>query len=202
VLVVSFEAANFLDEFLFQPLSVPSLQPTLQASGAQGLVDESSGYHKMMKQIVCFAAVILWVVTVVAAGWFFVKGWTAIGSDGRTEIILAPAERDQILEEMRQLLKAVDGVIRELAQSEPDLKRMASAARAVGMHMAADVEPAIMVKLPLPFKQLGMSIHNDMDALADAITQNETPPQILKRLSSMTARCTACHDMYRFKASE
>jgi len=37
-----------------------------------------------------------------------------------------------------------------------------------------------------------------MDALADAVAQEETPQQLLKRLSSMTARCTACHDMYRF----
>jgi cytochrome c556 len=38
--------------------------------------------------------------------------------------------------------------------------------------------------------------------MADAIVQNETPQQILRRLSSITARCTACHDMYRLKASE
>jgi cytochrome c556 len=37
-----------------------------------------------------------------------------------------------------------------------------------------------------------------MDALADAIVSKETPQQILQRLSNMTARCTACHDMYRF----
>jgi cytochrome c556 len=37
-----------------------------------------------------------------------------------------------------------------------------------------------------------------MDALADAVAQEETPQQLLQRLSSMTARCTACHDMYRF----
>jgi cytochrome c556 len=57
-----------------------------------------------------------------------------------------------------------------------------------------------MAKLPLPFKQMGMSIHKDMDALADAIVHKETPQQILQRLSSMTARCTACHDLYRFSA--
>lgn len=153
-----------------------------------------------MKSPWCIAGVVLWVLTVTLLGWFFINGWTTKGSDGRTEILVAPAERDQILAEMRQLLKAVDGVIRELGESEPDLKRMESAARAGGMHMAEDVEPALMVKLPLPFKQMGMSIHKDMDALADAILQNETPQQILQRLSSMTARCTACHDMYRFSA--
>ena len=75
---------------------------------------------------------------------------------------------------------------------------MEEAARAAGMKMAADTEPTIMAKLPLPFKQMGMSIHKDMDLLADAIVQKETPQQILQRLSSMTARCTTCHDMYKF----
>lgn len=155
-----------------------------------------------MKRNFCIAAIILWGVTLGAGGWFFIKGVTEKGSDGRAEIILAAVERDQILAEMRLLLKAVDGIIRGLGEPNPDPKQMEAAARAVGMNMAADVEPTIMAKLPLPFKQMGMSIHKDMDALADAIVQNETSQQILKRLSNMTARCTACHDMYRFKAGE
>lgn len=154
-----------------------------------------------MKSRWCMAVFVLWVATLAVLGWLFIKGLTAEGSDGRTEILLATAERDQILAEMRQLLKAVDGVVRELGEPKPDLKLMEAAARAVGMHMAADTEPAIMAKLPLPFKQMGMSIHQDMDSLADAIVQNESPQQILLRLSSMTARCTACHDMYRFSAN-
>ncbi|HRI39826.1 MAG TPA: hypothetical protein PLO50_14825 [Nitrospira sp.] len=153
-----------------------------------------------MKSPWCMAGMVLWVLTISILGWFFINGSTAKGGDGRTEILVAQAERDQILAEMRQLLKAVDGVVRELGESEPDLKRMESAARAGGMHMAEDVEPALMVKLPLPFKQMGMSIHKDMDALADAVVQRETSQQLLKRLGSMTARCTVCHDMYRFKA--
>lgn len=154
-----------------------------------------------MKRNVCLAVILLWVVTVGTGGWFFVKGWTTKGSDGRTEILLAAAERDQILAEMRLLLKAVDGIVRVLGEPQLDLKQMEETARSVGMEMAADTEPSIMAKLPLPFKQMGMSIHQDMDALADAVVQGETPQQILRRLSSMTARCTACHDMYRFNAN-
>jgi len=150
-----------------------------------------------LKRYVGVAAITLWVMTLAIGGWFFVKGWTTEGSDGRTEILLAPEERDLILEEMRQLLKAVDGIVRGLGEPTPDRKAVETAARSVGMNMAADVEPTVMMKLPLPFKQLGMSIHRDMDALADAVMQGETSQQILQRLSSMTARCTVCHDMYR-----
>ncbi|MBS0184133.1 MAG: cytochrome c [Nitrospira sp.] len=155
-----------------------------------------------MKRNFCIVAITLWVVTLSMGGWFFIKGVTETGSDGRVEILLAAVERDQILAEMRLLLKAVDGIIRGLGEPNPDPTQMEATARAVGMNMAADVEPTIMAKLPLPFKQMGMSIHKDMDALADAIARHETPQQILQRLSSMTARCTACHDMYRFAADQ
>ena len=140
-----------------------------------------------MHRTLGLVALILWVLTLTIIGWFFVRGWTASGSDGRTEIILAPSERDLVLKEMRELLKAVDRVIRELGSPQPDRQAAQAAARAVGMAMAADVNPAIMAKLPLSFKQIGMSIHQDMDVLADAIHQDETPQQVLQRLGHMTA---------------
>jgi hypothetical protein len=150
--------------------------------------------------MLCRMTLGLWIVTIGVVGWFLVQGWTTQGTDGRTQIVLAPAERDLILGEMRMLLKAVHGVVAGLAGQGQEVNRaqIEQAARSAGMHMAADVNPALMAKLPLPFKQMGMSIHQDMDALADAIVQKETQQQILQRLSSMTARCTTCHDMYRF----
>jgi hypothetical protein len=155
-----------------------------------------------MKSTFCRITLWLWIVTIGVAGWFFVQGWTTQGTDGRMQIVLAPTERDLILGEMRLLLKAVHGMVTGLAAQnrEADRAQIEQAARSAGMAMAADVNPALMAKLPLPFKQMGMSIHKDMDALADAIVQKETPQQILQRLSSMTARCTTCHDLYRFSA--
>ncbi|MFO0734063.1 MAG: hypothetical protein U0231_21200 [Nitrospiraceae bacterium] len=155
-----------------------------------------------MKHNLCIGALVLWVFTVAGIGWFFVQGWTAKGTDGRTEVRLATAERDLILGEMRQLLKTVDQVVRQLGEPLPDRQVIESAARSAGMGMAADVNPAIMAKLPLPFKQMGMSIHRDMDALADAVAHQETPQQVLRRLSDMTARCTTCHDLYRIGADK
>ena len=152
--------------------------------------------------MLCRITLGLWIVTIGVAGWFFVQGWTAQGTDGRTQIVLAPIERDLILGEMRMLLKAVHGLVTGLAgqDREGDRRQMEQAARSAGMAMAEDVNPSLMAKLPLPFKQMGMSIHQDMDALADSIARKETQQQILQRLSSMTARCTTCHDMYRFSA--
>ncbi|MFI5223808.1 MAG: hypothetical protein ACHQX3_06115 [Nitrospirales bacterium] len=157
-----------------------------------------------MKRSLCIVSIAVWVVTLVAAGWFFVRGWTAQGADGRIQVVLAPAERDLILGEMRMLLKAVHGVVTGLAGRDQglDLVQIEQAARSAGMGMAEDVNPALMAKLPLPFKQMGMSIHHDMDALADAVVKRETQQQILQRLTSITARCTICHDMYRIGAGQ
>lgn len=155
-----------------------------------------------MRSTLCRITLGLWIVTIGFAGWFFVQGWTTEGTDGRMAIVLAPAERDLILGEMRMLLKAVHGVVTGLSgqNQAADRTQIEQAARSAGMGMAADVNPTLMAKLPLPFKQMGMSIHKDMDALADAIGHKETPQQILQRLSSMTARCATCHDLYRFSA--
>jgi hypothetical protein len=135
-----------------------------------------------MRSTLCWITLGLWIVTIGVAGWFFVQGWTMQGTDGRTQIMLAPAERDLILGEMRLLLKAVHGVVTGLAGQDQEAGRtqMEQAARSAGMHMA----------------------DKDMDVLADAIANKETSQQILQRLSSMTARCTACHDMYRFGAGQ
>ncbi len=151
----------------------------------------------MSPRTMCTAVGILWVVTIALIGWLFIKGWTAPGTDGRTEILLAPAERDLILAEMRSLLKAVSGVIAGLSDAPQPTAQAGLAARAAGMQMEADVDPALIGKLPLPFKQMGMSVHRDMDGLADAVAAGETSQQILTRLAAITARCTTCHDMYR-----
>lgn len=148
-----------------------------------------------MRTTLCWIAIGLWIIGVTVVGWFFIKGATMPGSDGRTEIALAPVERNQILAEMRQLLKGVQGVV--TAVNEQNAKGIEAAARAVGMGMALDVEPAIMMKLPLPFKQMGMSVHRDFDAIADGVAQGEASSHTLQRLSSIMSRCTTCHDLYR-----
>ena len=139
---------------------------------------------------------VLWIGTIAAVGYFFVKGRTVPAPDGRTAVVLSEAERDQILTEMRQLLKSVHGVLQGV--STQDLSEAGKAARAAGMAMASDVNPALMAKLPLTFKTMGMSVHRDFDGLADGIQAGERGEQALKRLADLTSRCTVCHDLYRF----
>ncbi|MGE5468201.1 MAG: hypothetical protein ACM3Y9_12330 [Ignavibacteria bacterium] len=141
-------------------------------------------------------AIVLWVATIGVFAWFFVHGATAPGSDQRTAILLAPAERDFVLTEMRGLLSGVHGILDGIDGA--DRTRIATAARAIGMASATDVEPALMTKLPLPFKELGMSVHHDMDSLAQAAEAGKPYPELQRMLTATMSKCIACHATWQF----
>lgn len=148
-----------------------------------------------MKNKLAAIAIALWLITVAVLGYLFVRGWTSEATDRRTAIHLAPAERDLVLSEMRQMLHSVHNLVTGL--SAGDRKMMEQAARASGMGMAADVNPIIMAKLPLAFKQQGMSVHRDFDALADTIARGADQATVLREFAGITARCVGCHTVYR-----
>ena len=139
----------------------------------------------------------LWVATLAAAAWFFIMGHTAPGSAGRTAIVLHSAERDLVLSEMRGLLAATQGILEGVTQN--DSQRIIQAASAAGMASAADVNPALMTKLPLEFKSLGMSVHHDMDEISKAAATGVSSAEILKMATNTLHKCVACHAAWQLK---
>lgn len=152
----------------------------------------------MKSNKVALIAILLWAVTVAVFVWFFVRGNTVAGSDSRTTVVLGAGERDLVLSEMRGLLAGVHGILEGINHNDP--KQVASAARAVGMASAADVNPALMAKLPLPFKQLGMSVHHAMDDLAQAAESGKPAAELQIMLTDTLSKCVACHASWQLKA--
>jgi len=144
-------------------------------------------------------ALLLWVVTIVVFAWFFIRGNTVAGTDGRTAVVLQAGERDLVLTEMRGLLAATQQILEGANQG--DMQRIGKAARAAGMAGAADVNPALMAKLPIEFKQLGMSVHQDMDDIAKAAEGGKSPAEILQMASNTLTKCVACHAAWQIKAA-
>ncbi len=145
-------------------------------------------------------AIVLWLVTIATIATIFVRGNTSTASDNRTAVMLNTPERDLVLSEMRGLLSGTQLILDGLNRN--DMKQVADAARAVGMGSAADVNPGLMAKLPLSFKQLGMSVHHDMDALADAAQAGKPAAEIQGMLSNTLSSCVACHATYQLKATD
>ena len=154
----------------------------------------------MKSNKIALVALLLWVVTLAAFAWFFIHGSTSAGSDGRTSIVLQPAERDLVLSEMRGLLSSTQGILD--GANKGDAKLIIQAAHAAGMAAAADVNPALMAKLPLEFKLLGMGVHHDMDDIAKAAEGGVPVPEILKMTSNTLQKCVACHSAWQIKAGD
>lgn len=143
-------------------------------------------------------AILLWVITVAVFAWFFVRGITVSGTDNRTAVVLGVSERDKVLSEMRKLLAGIQGVVDGISRN--DMQQVASAARAVGLSSAEDVNPALIAKLPMPFKQLGMGTHRDMDEISKAAESGKPAPELLAMLSGALAKCVSCHAAWQLTA--
>jgi hypothetical protein len=130
-------------------------------------------------------------------GWFFIRGNTVTGIDGRTAVVLQAGERAFVLSEMRGMLAAVQGIVEGINQN--DMQRIIKAASSAGMGTAADVNPALMAKLSLGFKTLGMSVHHDMDDIAKAAANGTPTPAILKMMSSTLNKCVSCHAAWQIQ---
>lgn len=122
----------------------------------------------------------------------------APSSDGRARLLLNNAERDFVLDEMRHLLAASQGIL--AAALEGDMQRVATQARHMGMADVQNIPPEIRVpllgKLPLEFKQLGFSVHEGMDAIAVDAESLADPDHTLRQLAELMNRCVACHATY------
>ncbi len=125
---------------------------------------------------------------------FLVKGQTVPYADGRTSILLSPDERNKVLGEMRGVLAGVQTIIEETTAGNLDAAE--KQARAMGM-AAASQDTAIIAKLPLDFKSLGLGLHGSFDDLADSIAATDDPLTVFDDLGTLMLQCVACHDTYR-----
>lgn len=145
---------------------------------------------------IAVVALALWAITIPAAVYLFFSGYTTKGSDGREAVLVTPAERDEVLAEMRGLLEATADITGALARS--DNAAIEETARPVGTAAMEGESPALLAKLPFLFKENGLKMHAGFDALADAAAAGASTQQLTGMLSEQLGVCTACHASYRF----
>jgi hypothetical protein len=121
-----------------------------------------------------------------------------IAGDGRRVVVLAPAERDMVLAEMRQMLESLNEVLYGLAAQ--DAGRIERAARAAGLGMAAGVEAQVVRALPPLYRELAMQTHRGFDLLAASAAAGQPREDLIRALSGIMSDCVACHSAYRAEA--
>ena len=126
---------------------------------------------------------------------FVVLGKTEVAVDGRQAVVLDPSERALVLNEMRQLLSAVQIVLE--AADRGDTAAIATAARPLGMAATRDVPATLAAKLPLEFKTLGHGVHADFDRIAMDAEALGDVRHSLQQVNEVMKKCVACHAIYQ-----
>lgn len=126
---------------------------------------------------------------------FMVLGRTGPEVDGRVTILLEPSERVVVLNEMRQFLAGIQQMLE--AAERNDAAAMARIARPLGMAAAQAVPPGLATKLPLEFKTLGHSVHQDFDRIAMDAEAMDDVRLSLRQLGETMKKCVACHATYQ-----
>lgn len=155
--------------------------------------------HPTRQRLQLGLIVALLLVIAAMAYKFIVVGSVEPAADGRTAIVLEPAERDFVLREMRGFVAGLQQLTAALARD--DMKAAAEAARGMGLHAAHGAPAAMVAKLPLEFKTLGFGVHREFDAMAADAERVGDPRHTLGQLAGVLHKCVACHDAYQFKAS-
>jgi hypothetical protein len=142
-----------------------------------------------MKPVCCWAAALLLLVLGGLGYKLLMVGETAPASDGRSAILLSPGERDLVLTEMRAFLQAVQAITQAVSEGD--------AVRAVGAAGAEEVPISLMAKLPLGFKELGLSTHRAFDQLALDAEQMGDIAQAQRQLATLLNNCVGCQAAFR-----
>lgn len=136
------------------------------------------------------------IAVILALVYVFIFSGEAIeGEDNRQAIVLGPAEKHYVLEEMRLFLANTQGIADAI--SRDDMRTVAELARTSGMATTLDTPHSVMQALPADFKQMGMGVHRAFDQIALDAEQLGDPQHSLKQLADTLSRCVACHASYQ-----
>ncbi len=140
--------------------------------------------------------IIAFLVLVILGGAykFIIKGSTIEGTDGRVVILLDAKERNYILKEMRGLLGHMQQLI--TAISNDDMDKVIKISTTLVEDSGGKTPTRIIAKMPLAFKQLSLSIHNDFKTLQENSIKNRDGKEALAQVSKIMTNCIACHSAH------
>ncbi len=161
-------------------------------------IPAGTGYLMAVNKNVLVYRVIIGLLLLTIVGLvlkFVVLGRTGAEVDGRTTILLEPSERAVVLSEMRQFLNGIQQMLE--AAERNDAAAIAKLARPLGMAAAHAVPAGLAAKLPLEFKTLGHSVHQDFDRIAMDAEAMDDVRLSLRQLGETMKKCVACHATYQ-----
>ncbi len=122
-----------------------------------------------LKNVLCRTIIIMLTVAVTALVLRFIvfgqtKAVNQSAIDQRITVIVTETERAFILSRMRNMLVGTQLILQ--ASLNKDMPSIVETAQSLGMETIDDAHRKLMNKLPLAFKQLGLSVHRAFDKIA------------------------------------
>jgi cytochrome c556 len=136
--------------------------------------------------------------TLLAAVALVLAALPALAEDSRTRLDLPAEVRGQFLEEMRNHMAALDGVVQLLAAGQT--KEAGALAR---KEMAMGHGKGFGRYMPIEFRELGLAYHRSAEEftrLAEKLPANPSAEQwgeLMGGLGAITANCAGCHGAFR-----
>lgn len=147
-----------------------------------------------MKNVPWLLAFIFFCLSVFLFYNFAYKGDGLVEPDGRISIEVSKEEKNFILQEMRNFLKATKDVSEGIV--EKDIEKVI-AAGTTGSGIIERVPTSLMRKLPLAFKKTGFSTQNKFRDIARLARDKGDYDEILKEYNVMLKHCVECHAKYK-----
>ncbi len=121
----------------------------------------------------------------------------AYAEDNRHPIEVTVPQQEMILEEMRDYVATLQEITGGLAVS--DFNKVAEAAASMGRGRMTGERMEMARQLPEQFRMMGMSEHDEFDAIARDAVDLQDKDHTLEQLSTALAKCVACHAAFRLQ---
>lgn len=122
---------------------------------------------------------------------------SAVAEDSRAPIRVNAAQQEMILEEMRDYVVALQKISGGLAAG--DFEPVAEAAASMGRGRMTGERRRMAMALPEHFRMMGMSVHDDFDAIARDAEAMGDVSHTLEQVSATLAKCVGCHSAFRLE---
>ncbi|MEY3287802.1 MAG: hypothetical protein RLZZ419_44 [Pseudomonadota bacterium] len=117
--------------------------------------------------------------------------------DKRKVLTITELQRLHVIEEMAALLSETQNILAALSKS--DMAAVHQYASSLGIGMSHKAEDHLKGILPKEFMQLGISVHQDFDAIAADALSIKDPKHTLQQLGDSMSKCVACHANYQIR---
>ena len=114
--------------------------------------------------------------------------------DNRIALKLTSSEKADFLQEMRQMLKSIQGIVSGIG--EKDREKITKSAKYSGNRMARSTPASVKKKLPQSFKELGGPTHQLFEELA-VIAETDDMETLNQLTGKLMNQCLACHETFK-----